>query len=64
MACWIQLIRPGVRIRAHRHTSSAVFHVFQGEGFTVIDGQKFEWHEGDFFVVPNRGMQGKGTYSS
>lgn len=52
MACWIQLIRPGVRTRAHRHTSSAVFHVFQGEGYTVIDGQKFEWREGDFFVVP------------
>ena len=52
MACWIQLIRPGVRTCAHRHTSSAVFHVFQGEGYTVIDGQKFEWREGDFFVVP------------
>ena len=52
MACWIQWVRPGVRTCAHRHTSSAVFHVFQGEGYTVIDGQKFEWREGDFFVVP------------
>ena len=52
MACWIQLIRPGARTCAHHHTSSAVFHVFQGEGYTVIDDQKVEWREGDFFVVP------------
>src|SRR5262249_6371131 len=25
MACWIQLIRPGERLRAHRHTGSAVY---------------------------------------
>ena len=41
-----------MRTRAHRHTSSAVFQVFQGEGYSVIDGQRFDWGEGDFFVVP------------
>jgi gentisate 1,2-dioxygenase len=53
MACWVQLLRPGVRTKAHRHTSSAVYQVFRGEGHSIIDGQRFDWAEGDFFVVPS-----------
>lgn len=52
IACWIQLIRPGVHTQAHRQTSSAVYHVFAGQGFSVIAGQRFDWAKGDFFVVP------------
>ena len=53
MTCWVQLIRPGVRTKAHRHTSSKVYQVFRGEGYSVINGQRFDWSEGDFFVVPS-----------
>lgn len=52
MACWIQMIRPGVRTKAHRQTSSAVYHVFAGRGYSVVAGKRFEWGQGDFFVVP------------
>lgn len=52
MACWIQLLRPGVRTKAHRHTSSAVYQVFRGHGHSVINGRQFDWAEGDFLVVP------------
>jgi len=52
MACYLQMIRSGVRTRAHRQTSSAVYHVVRGSGVTVIDGARYEWKEGDFFVVP------------
>ena len=52
MTCWAQMIRPGIRTRAHRQTSCAVYQVYQGEGYSVIDGQRFDWTEGDFFVVP------------
>ena len=52
MACWIQLIRPGERLDAHRHTSSAVYYVFKGQGTTIIDGQAFHWTTGDFIVLP------------
>jgi len=52
IACWIQLLRPGVHTHAHRQTSSAVYHVFAGQGFSVIEGQRFDWRQGDFFVVP------------
>ena len=53
MACWIQMIRPGVNTKAHRHTSSAVYQVFRGQGHSVINGQRFDWGEGDFLVVPS-----------
>jgi gentisate 1,2-dioxygenase len=52
LACWVQLIRPGVRTRAHRQTSSSVYHVFEGRGFSVINGQRFDWERGDFFALP------------
>ena len=52
MTCWAQLIRPGIRTQAHRQTSCAVYQVYKGEGYSVIDGQRFDWNEGDFFVVP------------
>lgn len=53
MTCWIQLLRPGVRTKAHRHTTSAVYQVFEGEGYSVIDGQRFDWGAGDMFAVPS-----------
>ena len=34
IACWIQLLRPGVRTKAHRETGSAVYLVFEGQGQT------------------------------
>ncbi|MEE8606183.1 MAG: cupin domain-containing protein [Nitrospiraceae bacterium] len=52
MACWVQLIRPGESTMAHRHTGSAVYYVFQGEGATVIDGQRFIWGKGDIIALP------------
>jgi gentisate 1,2-dioxygenase len=52
IACWIQLLRPGVRTKAHRHTGSAVYLVFEGHGQSVVDGQRFDWRKGDLFVVP------------
>jgi gentisate 1,2-dioxygenase len=54
MACWIQLIRTGVHTKAHRQTNSTVYHALRGEGYTVINGERFAWEAGDFFVVPSR----------
>ena len=52
--CRIQMIRPGVRTRAHRHTSSSVHYVVEGQGETVIGSQRFRWGPGDLFVTPVR----------
>jgi gentisate 1,2-dioxygenase len=52
IGCWIQLLRPGVSTRAHRHSSAAVYHVFRGRGSTIVDGVQIDWQEGDFFALP------------
>jgi gentisate 1,2-dioxygenase len=59
--CYLQMLRPGVRTRAHRETSSAVYHVVSGAGFTDIDGVRFEWGVGDFFAVPPRALHAHGN---
>lgn len=51
-SCWIQMLRPGVQTLAHRHVGSFVYHVFEGEGESIINGVRFEWKQGDFFVIP------------
>ena len=48
----IQLLRPGVRTRAHRHSSSTVYHVVRGEGVSVVGDASFSWTARDFVVVP------------
>jgi gentisate 1,2-dioxygenase len=54
VGCYLQMLRPGVRTRAHRETSTAVYRVVQGRGTTTVDDQIFEWEPGDFFVIPPR----------
>jgi len=52
MACYAQLLRPNEHTKAHRQTASTIYHVMEGEGFSVIDGLRFDWAKGDVFVVP------------
>lgn len=49
---WIQMLRPGIQTQAHRHVGSSVYHVFEGSGSTVIEGIRFDWQQGDTFVIP------------
>jgi gentisate 1,2-dioxygenase len=53
MACWVQMLRPGERTKAHRHTGSAVYYVAQGTGETIIDGRCFAWGKGDIITLPS-----------
>lgn len=52
ISAYLQLIRPGVTTKAHRHTHSTVYHVVRGSGSSVIGGERFEWTKGDTFVIP------------
>jgi len=53
LACWIQMLRPGERLTAHRHAGSAVYYVVEGTGETIIDGCRFAWSKGDIIVLPS-----------
>jgi gentisate 1,2-dioxygenase len=50
--CEVQMLRPGEKSRSHRHTYTVVYHAFRGSGTTWIGDQKFDWDQGDSFVVP------------
>lgn len=49
----MQKLVPGQHTKAHRHAHSAIYHVFRGDGATIINGVRFAWRTGDTFVVPN-----------
>ena len=51
-ACELQLLPAKLTTESHRHMSSTVYQVFRGSGATVIGGERFEWSQGDIFVVP------------
>jgi gentisate 1,2-dioxygenase len=50
--CAVQLLAAKEETEAHRHTSTVIYHVFRGSGATEIGKQRFEWEQGDSFVVP------------
>jgi len=52
MSCEIQLLKGKESTRAHRHTSTAVYHVVRGQGRTRVGEGYLEWKHGDTFVVP------------
>lgn len=53
MGASMQLLRPGERTQAHRHTGSYLYQVAKGRGWSVIDGRRFDWQERDIFCVPS-----------
>lgn len=52
MGANIQLLRPSEHTKAHRHTGNIIYQVAKGEGYTIINGQRFDWKEKDIFCVP------------
>lgn len=52
LSCWIQRLRPGFDGVAHRHTSSAVYFVVDGEGETEVEGKVLRWGANDSFALP------------
>ena len=50
----VQLIMPGETAEAHKHVSSAIRFVLDGEGaYTAVDGEKAQMVRGDFILTPN-----------
>lgn len=49
----MQMLRPGEHTKAHRHTGSFLYQVAKGKGYSIINGQRFDWQERDIFCVPS-----------
>jgi gentisate 1,2-dioxygenase len=48
----LQMLRPSVHTKAHRHTGSAVYYAIRGQGSTIVDDHRFDWGPGDFLALP------------
>lgn len=48
----MQKLPPKFKGKAHRHTHSVVYNVYKGSGYTVMNGVRFDWKEGDIFALP------------
>lgn len=48
----LQMLRPGVETRAHRHTGSVVYYAVEGSGVMTIEKETFRWGKGDFIALP------------
>jgi gentisate 1,2-dioxygenase len=64
ISAYMQLLRPGVETRAHRQTSSTVYHVVRGSGHSLVDGQRLEWAVGDTFAIPTWAEHAHGNPTS
>jgi gentisate 1,2-dioxygenase len=53
MGASMQLLRPGERTKAHRHTGSFIYQVAKGCGHSIIGGTRFDWQERDIFCIPS-----------
>jgi gentisate 1,2-dioxygenase len=50
----VQLIMPGETAEAHKHVSSAIRFVLDGDGaYTAVEGERANMARGDFILTPN-----------
>jgi gentisate 1,2-dioxygenase len=48
----INELPPGGHSRNHRETKEHIMYVLRGKGYSLIDGEKYEWEEGDAMFIP------------
>ncbi|WP_293895618.1 cupin domain-containing protein [Flavobacterium sp.] len=53
MSASMQLLPAGFKGKAHKHTGSFVYQCAKGGGYSIINGQRFDWKERDIFCVPS-----------
>lgn len=47
-----QMLRPGQKTLPLRQTASLLVAPFKGTGYSIVDGQRFDWNEFDTLAVP------------
>ncbi|MDE3073994.1 MAG: cupin domain-containing protein [Chloroflexota bacterium] len=52
MNTFLSEIPPGGFNGRHRHFNEALIYILQGRGYSIIDGQRYDWEQGDSISVP------------
>jgi quercetin dioxygenase-like cupin family protein len=45
-------LAPGAGTSNHRHGYEALMYVIRGKGYSIVEGQRFDWKEGDALYTP------------
>lgn len=45
-------IDPGESTGMHRHSYETIIYVLKGKGYSVVDGERYDWEAGDAILVP------------
>jgi gentisate 1,2-dioxygenase len=53
LAMYLQLLRRGSHLKAHRHSTNSIYFVVRGAGSTVIEGKEYKWRENDLMAIPS-----------
>ncbi|ACI91524.1 gentisate 1,2-dioxygenase [Afipia carboxidovorans OM5] len=52
LAIVMQLMKPGERSQLHRHSPWALHFALAGQGYTTIEGVRYDWSVGDIVFTP------------
>jgi len=52
MALYMMRVDASIRTASYRTTANNIYAVVQGEGASIVDGERFEWRRGDVIAVP------------
>src|SRR5262245_5737774 len=50
---WVVFVQE-VRVHSgkHRHQGGLVIYILEGEGYSIVDGERLEWEAGDLLLLP------------
>jgi len=54
MLFWAEEIPPGSKSGKQKHQGGRVHYVQEGQGYTDIDGVRYDWEKGDMILLPIR----------
>ena len=53
MAAWMQYLPSGLATKAHRHNHSTIYQVKEGEGYSIINGVRFDIEQEQVLDINN-----------
>jgi gentisate 1,2-dioxygenase len=53
MSCGMIRMEPGAGSRRRREVASTIMVVFAGRGYSLINGERFSWEQGDVLAIPS-----------